>query len=78
MPRFFFHIRDGQNLTEDPDGSELSDLDAARVEALHGARQLVAETVRAGELIGRQSFEIRDEAGELQAVVALRDALRLA
>nr|WP_321182289.1 hypothetical protein [Methylobacterium sp. Leaf122] len=38
MPRFFFHIRDGATLIEDPDGSELPDLAAAREEAAQGAR----------------------------------------
>jgi len=37
MPRFFFHIRDGATLIEDPDGSELPDLAAAREEAAPAA-----------------------------------------
>ena len=31
MPRFFLHIRDGNWLVEDLDGSDLPDLDAARL-----------------------------------------------
>ena len=30
MPRYFFHVRSGGDLTRDPDGAELPDIDAAR------------------------------------------------
>ena len=33
MPMFYLHIRDGDGLFEDPDGSDLPDLGAARAEA---------------------------------------------
>lgn len=76
MPRFFFHIVDGDKVIEDPDGSELANLDTARAEALQSARHLLADKVRAGEVVDGQRFEIRDGEGELLAVVRFKDAIR--
>ena len=78
MPRFYFHMRDGDHLLKDPDGTDLPDVEAARTEANVSARHLLADRVRAGEIIGGQRFEIVDEAGELHAIVQMRDVLRLA
>lgn len=76
MPRFFFHVRDGDGLTEDPDGSEWPDLAAALTEALEAARDLLAEQVKAGTSPGEQHFEISDDAGRMLATVPFRDALK--
>lgn len=77
MARFFLHLRDGTELMEDPDGSELPDLNAARAEARDAARDIMAGMVRAGELLDGQQIEIRDAAGALLEIVRLRDVLRL-
>ncbi|MEE7456101.1 hypothetical protein MPAR168_18550 [Methylorubrum populi] len=77
MARFFLHLRDGTELIEDPDGSELPDLNAARAEARDAARDIMAGMVRAGELLDGQQIEIRDAAGALLDVVRLKDVLRL-
>ena len=42
MARFYFHVRTGDDLTEDPDGVELPDLAAAREEALRSAKDILA------------------------------------
>ena len=77
MPRFFLNIRDGADFVEDPDGSLLPNIEAACREALGAARDILAERIRAGELIGGYLFEITDEAGIVRAVLPMRDALRL-
>jgi len=41
MPRFFFHIRDGESI-EDPDGMYLPDTRSARLEAVRSARDIMA------------------------------------
>ena len=69
MPRFFLHIREAERLVEDPDGSDLPDLDAARAEAAAAAREIAAERLRAGKGLDARRFEIRDEAGRLLATV---------
>jgi hypothetical protein len=38
MPRFYLYLHDGKSRVEDPEGSELPDLTAAREEALASAR----------------------------------------
>ena len=76
MPRFYFHIVHGETVIEDPDGSELPDLDTARAEALQSARHLLADKVRNGEIVDGQRFEIRDGHGDLLATVAFKDAIR--
>jgi Domain of unknown function (DUF6894) len=40
MPRYYFHIRDGDTLILDDDGCELADVEATRAEALDSARDL--------------------------------------
>jgi hypothetical protein len=75
MPRFFFHIRDRDGLTEDPEGTELPDLDAARTDALAAARDILAERIAKDGRTGDPRFEIRDEAGRLLATVPFRDAM---
>lgn len=75
MPRFFFHVRDGDGLTEDPDGSELPDLAAALAEARAAARELVAERIRAGKGPDGRRFEVSDAAGRTLATVPFRAAL---
>ncbi|WP_267360036.1 MULTISPECIES: hypothetical protein [unclassified Methylobacterium] len=77
MARFFFHIRDGDQLITDPEGNELPDFDAARAEAHTFARHLLAERLRAGKVLDGQCFEITDAAGTLLAVVPMGEVLRL-
>ena len=77
MPRYFFHIVDGDEIIEDCEGTELPDLEAAVLDALHSARHLLADRIRRGELANGQRFEVRDEAGELVAIVPFQDAIRL-
>ena len=78
MPRFFLNIRDGADFVEDPDGSVLPNIEAACREALAAARDILADKIRAGEVIGEQLFEITDESGIVRALLPMRDALRLA
>ena len=73
--RFFFHQQTGDGLLEDPDGTELANIDAAIAEALVSARYLWADAiVRQIDLTG-ETFEIADEAGRQVASVSFTDAL---
>jgi hypothetical protein len=77
MPRYFFHIRGSDGLIRDPDGSDLPDLNAARIEAEKAARDLLANLLRAGEALDGQVFEISDEHGQLLESLPFRSVLRL-
>ncbi len=72
MPRFHFHVRDSDNLFEDPDGAELPDLEAARADTVTAAREILAERIKAGQPLDGLQFEICDEAGRLVAMVPSR------
>ena len=66
MPRFFTNIRRGGVLIPDPEGEDLPDAEAARVETL----ETVRETMRLPHVYGdmrewqRNEFVITDEAGD--------------
>ncbi len=71
MPRFFLHVRDGDQFTEDPEGSDLPDLKAARAEAALAACEIAAERLEAGKPPRAGEFEIRDAVGRLLATVPM-------
>lgn len=73
--RFYFHIRQGNELIEDPDGSEFVDLAAAREDARQAARELMAEALLKGEPLDGRTFEIRDAGRSLLATVPFEEAL---
>lgn len=77
MKRFFFHIRDGATLIEDPEGSVLPNIEAAREEAMQAARKILASKILAGEVVDGQTFEIIDETGAMCATLPFKDAMRL-
>jgi nucleoid-associated protein YgaU len=77
MPRYFFHLREGDRVLPDHDGSELPNLEAARAEAIQSARELLAAKLKAGEVVDGQAFEIADESGEVVLTAPLSEALRL-
>jgi len=62
MPRFFIHVRHGDALSEDPEGSELPNFEAARDEAWAAARELVADQLRENKFSNGQ-LEVWDDAG---------------
>ncbi|MCA1653275.1 MAG: hypothetical protein ABR588_02600 [Sphingomicrobium sp.] len=62
MPRFFFHLHGGQDLS-DEEGVLLDDLDAVRVQALKGARDIMANEVKSGHLPLNESICVTDEQG---------------
>ena len=73
MPLYYLHIRNGDKLEVDPDGTELPDLEAALTEALKVARELVHEVAD----LGRDAvIEVADGSGETILTVPFSDALR--
>lgn len=75
MPRYYFHIRDGDKIAHDPEGADFVDL--ASAEAVKSARELLSQRVFDGELVDGQAFELTDENGSIAAVVKFKDVLRL-
>jgi hypothetical protein len=77
MPRYFFHIRSSDGIIQDPDGTELPDIDAARMEAELSARDLLADLLRQGIRLDGQMFEISDSDGKVLETLPFRKVLRL-
>jgi hypothetical protein len=77
MPKYYFHIRDGQDLAPDPEGAEFESLEAARMEAIHSARELVAQRILRGDVVDGQAFELTSEDGEVADIVRFKDVMRL-
>ena len=79
MPRYFFHIRHRPglaDLTVDPEGDDLPDVNAAREHVLSHARNMIARTridiVRDWMVC---SFEIMDEAGQRVLTMPFSDMI---
>jgi len=77
MPRFYFHIRDGNFREIDPEGVEFASLEHAVLDARKAAREILAEKLIADEPIDGQRFEIADESGEVVETVMFKSVLRL-
>lgn len=65
MTRYFLHLRDGTDELLDPDGLELSTLEALRKVVLANARDVMAGDVRNGIVDFRFRIDAEDEAGTI-------------
>jgi len=69
MRRFYFHLRLGEKVIADEEGSDLPDVAAARLEALAAARCILANAIRSGTENIPEAFVIADSEGrELETV----------
>jgi len=76
MPRFFFHLREGDELVEDLEGQELSDVDTSHSEAVSGAREIVSERIKAGKAIDKHEIQLCDESGAVLEQVPFLSVLK--
>lgn len=74
MPRYFFHVYNDET-TIDREGQDLTDLDAAKREAMRGARDLMAEEVRHGEVTLSHRIEVEDDGGRPLLTIRYADAV---
>ena len=77
MARYFLHINNGGGYSEDTEGQELDDLDAARAAAIEGVRSLLSEEARHGQLDLSGRIEIADQDGNILLVVPFTEAVEL-
>ncbi|MDQ0558665.1 hypothetical protein QO004_000440 [Rhizobium mesoamericanum] len=77
MTRYFFHIRDGDDLVEDTDGVELPDHASAREEAVRAAREMLAEKLLLGERIDGELFEVTDESGRVVETIPFKSVMKI-
>lgn len=76
MPRFFFNLHDGVDV-RDGEGVVLPDLNAARKEALRGARDIMASDVKQGTLSLDEYIVVVDEQGHEVHRQTFADAIRI-
>ena len=75
MPRFFFHVREGGDISRDAEGQELPDAEAARREAINTGREILGEKLLHGGSLDHRTIEIADETGHVIDVVDAKDVL---
>ncbi|MDH2357091.1 hypothetical protein ABIB90_008168 [Bradyrhizobium sp. JR4.1] len=75
MARFYFHLRAGDEITLDEEGTELPDLSAAEGEAVLVARELLAEAIKSGTPDVSEVLVIADEVGRPLSTVPLATVL---
>jgi hypothetical protein len=76
VPRFFFHIHDHEYVADD-DGLVLNDVQAAKKEAIRGARDILSEEVKHGRLPLCDRIDVEDEAGTIVATVRFGDTITI-
>jgi hypothetical protein len=76
MPRFYLNLQDHDEL-KDPEGVEAESVEAARAVAIRGARDIMAEDVRGGELNLSETINVVDEDAQIVSVVSFRDAVTI-
>jgi hypothetical protein len=75
MPHYYFHVREGSEISRDSEGQDLPNLEAARREAVNVSREILGEKLLHGGSINHRSVEIADETGHVVDVVDSNDVL---
>ena len=75
MPRYYFHVREGAELSRDAEGQDLPDAEAARKEAICASREILGEKLLHGGSLNHRTIEIADETGHVVDVVSSNDVL---
>jgi hypothetical protein len=65
MPRYFFHVKEGDHLIVDEEGMEFEDTVGAMHEALEGLREIIADRIRSHHPAANLQIEVCSEDGRL-------------
>ena len=76
MARYFFNIRDGQNI-KDTVGTELPDLESVRTEALEATTEIVKGRLLANTDAASWVVQVTDDAGFTVMVLSLSASIHL-
>jgi hypothetical protein len=77
MPLFYLHVCNGNGFIEDEEGTELPDAAAAREAAIHGARDIMREDIRRGELDPASFIEVEDSEHKHLFTLQFSEAVRI-
>jgi hypothetical protein len=76
MPKYFFNVRDADgDISQDAEGQDLPDLDAAKTEAVSANREMLGERLLHGGQLDHRQIEIADEQGNILAKIDANDVL---
>ena len=75
MPRYHLNIRDRGMYVSDVEGGEFDGIEAARMEAITSAREIMSNQVLAGKAPNGSVFEITDVNGVTVLTIPFKDAL---
>ena len=75
MPHYYFHVREGADLSRDQEGQDLPNVEAARREAINSSREILGEKLLHGGSLNNRTIEIADETGHVVDVVNANDVL---
>jgi hypothetical protein len=75
VPLYYFNVHNSIGFTEDEEGQQLADLDAARAEGLKGVRSILAEDVSRGHLDLAGRLEVVDGLGALVLTIPFSEAV---
>ena len=70
MPTYFFDLIKGSDLVEDDQGEDFVDIEAAKLEGLASARELLADAAKKGILATSPVYLIRNAAGRRSGVIS--------
>jgi hypothetical protein len=77
MGTYYFHLRDGEDILLDPDGSELSDMAAVVARALAEARAIIAADATSGTIKLNQRLDVQDHLGAVVHSLQFEDAVQV-
>jgi hypothetical protein len=75
VPIYYFDLQKGDEIVEDDQGQDLADIEAAKLEGLASARELIADAAKKGILATRPVYRIRNESGDILATIPFKDTL---
>jgi len=77
MARYFFHLRDGEDLLLDPEGRDLQSLESIAAVALYEARAIIGDEARSGRIQFDKRIDVEDEFGTVVHRLPFADAVKL-
>jgi len=77
MPRYFFHLRQGDEMLQDLEGQELRDADEAWAAAKAAAASLMKNKFERPVNWAEMAFEVQDESGEIVLEFPCLEAVEL-
>lgn len=77
MAKYFMHLRNGTDEVLDPEGAELSDIDAVRKNVMTAARDVLVGDLRNGVVDLRYRIDAENEGGEIVYTLAFKHAFSI-